>query len=156
MFFGSLCNAKSKESAHVLLREGTGKNLDMFLLKKGNFIMINEFRYGQTWKIWPSAPSLSLYSTFKSKLWHNKTEANNIKVANGGIYQNLWPCKFNFDHIFSSIVLPLSADEKWFSKHFVWVKWVSSFCLECWWQKPGGDFCLGHKFSFLTNKCIFQ
>ena len=27
--------------------------------------MINEFKYGQTWKIWPSPLSLSLYSTFK-------------------------------------------------------------------------------------------
>ena len=27
--------------------------------------MINEFRYGQTWKIWPPPLSLSLYSTFK-------------------------------------------------------------------------------------------
>ena len=27
--------------------------------------MINEFKYGQNWKIWPSALSLSLYSTFK-------------------------------------------------------------------------------------------
>ena len=28
--------------------------------------MINEFKYGQTWKIWPSTISLSLYSTFKA------------------------------------------------------------------------------------------
>ena len=27
--------------------------------------MINEFKYGQTWKIWPSPLSLSLYSTFQ-------------------------------------------------------------------------------------------
>ena len=27
--------------------------------------MINEFKYRQTWKIWPSPLSLSLYSTFK-------------------------------------------------------------------------------------------
>ena len=30
-----------KGSAHVLLCEGRVKNLDMFLLRKGNFIMIN-------------------------------------------------------------------------------------------------------------------
>ena len=30
--------------------------------------MINEFKYGQTWKIWPSTLSLSLYSTIKSFL----------------------------------------------------------------------------------------
>ena len=27
--------------------------------------MINEFKYGQNWKIWPSPLNLSLYSTFK-------------------------------------------------------------------------------------------
>ena len=27
--------------------------------------MFNEFKYGQTWKIWPSPLSLSLYSTFE-------------------------------------------------------------------------------------------
>ena len=26
--------------------------------------MINQFKYGQTWKIWPSPFSLSLYITF--------------------------------------------------------------------------------------------
>ena len=30
--------------------------------EKGNFIIINDFRYGQTWKIWPFSFSLSLYS----------------------------------------------------------------------------------------------
>ena len=28
--------------------QGRGKNLDMFLLTKGNFTKINEFKYGQT------------------------------------------------------------------------------------------------------------
>ena len=27
--------------------------------------MINESKYGQTWKIWPSPPGLSLYNPFK-------------------------------------------------------------------------------------------
>ena len=35
--------------------------------KKVNFMMINEFKYGQTWKIMPSPLSLSLNNTFKSK-----------------------------------------------------------------------------------------
>ena len=30
--------------------------------------MINEFKYGQAWKIWPSPLSLSLYSTFKEDI----------------------------------------------------------------------------------------
>ena len=34
--------------------------------EKGNFIMINEIKYDQTWKIWPSSLSLSFYSTFKA------------------------------------------------------------------------------------------
>ena len=48
MCFGSLSNAKLKGSAYVLLGKGKGEKLDMFLLKKGNFIMINKFRYGET------------------------------------------------------------------------------------------------------------
>ena len=28
--------------------------------------MINELKYGQTWKIWPSPLGLSLYKTFKT------------------------------------------------------------------------------------------
>ena len=33
-FFGSLSNAKLKGSTHVLLGKESGKNLDMFLLRK--------------------------------------------------------------------------------------------------------------------------
>ena len=33
--------------------------------EKSNFIMINKFKYVQTWKIWPSPLSLSLYNPFK-------------------------------------------------------------------------------------------
>ena len=47
-YFLGLSHAKSKGSTHDLLGEGRGKNLYMLLLRKGNFIMINEFRYGQT------------------------------------------------------------------------------------------------------------
>ena len=32
--------------------------------EKGNFIMNGEFKYGQTWKIWPFPLSLSLCSAF--------------------------------------------------------------------------------------------
>ena len=46
---------------------GKWENLDMFLLRKSNFVMINEFKYGQTWKIWSSPLSLSLYNPFKSE-----------------------------------------------------------------------------------------
>ena len=39
------------------------------LAEKKVILMINEFKYGQTWKIWPSPLSLSLYSTFKNVIW---------------------------------------------------------------------------------------
>ena len=59
-----------KGSAHVLLGEGSGKNLEMFLLKKGTFIMINEFKHRQTWKNWPYpvyhfAAPLNIVNAFK-------------------------------------------------------------------------------------------
>ena len=57
-----------KTSAHVLLGERSGKNLDgdVHLLRK-NFIMVNELKYGQSLKIWPSPLSLSLCKTFNRK-----------------------------------------------------------------------------------------
>ena len=63
-YFSGLSLMQNQREAHVLLGWGRWENLDMFLLGKGNFIMINKFRYGQIWKIWPSPISLSLYSTF--------------------------------------------------------------------------------------------
>ena len=33
--------------------------------EKGNFMLIYEFKYGQTWKIWPSSLNLSLWNAFK-------------------------------------------------------------------------------------------
>ena len=61
----SISSAKSKGRAHVLLGEESGKIWKCFCWEKGNFIMINEFKYGQTWKTWPFPLSFSLYSTFK-------------------------------------------------------------------------------------------
>ena len=51
--------------------------------------MINEFRYGQTWKIWPSPLSLSLYSTFnnlKSEETKSQTKAHLSYLANSNFY----------------------------------------------------------------------
>ena len=65
-------NAKSKGSTcftcwrKFSLVRVVGKTWRCSCWKKGNSIMINEFNYGQTWKIWPSPLTLSLYSTFKS------------------------------------------------------------------------------------------
>ena len=41
--------------------------------EKGNFLMINEFKYGQAWNIWPSPLGLLLYNPFKSfgSSWRN-------------------------------------------------------------------------------------
>ena len=69
IFFGSLSNAKSKGGAHVLLGEGSGEIWTCYCWKKGNFITINEFKYGQTWNIWSSPLSLSLYNPFNGNLW---------------------------------------------------------------------------------------
>ena len=41
IFRVSLSSAKFKESAHVLLGKRRWKNVDIFLMRKGNFIMIN-------------------------------------------------------------------------------------------------------------------
>ena len=64
-FSGLSRDVKLKGSTHVLLGKGSGKTWTCSCLEKGNFIMINEFKYGQTWKIWPSPLSLSLYNPFK-------------------------------------------------------------------------------------------
>ena len=64
-YFSGLSNAKLKGSAHVLLGEGSGKIWTCSWWEKGNIKMINEFKYGQAWKIWPSPLSLSLYNPFK-------------------------------------------------------------------------------------------
>ena len=54
----------------VLLAEGSGKIWACSCWEKGNFIMINEFKCGQTWKIWPSLLSLWLYNPFNPFLWY--------------------------------------------------------------------------------------
>ena len=70
-YFLDLSLTRHRRQAHmyVLLGEGSGKIWTCSCWEKGNFIMINEFKYGQTWKIWPSPLSLSLYSTFKGKVF---------------------------------------------------------------------------------------
>ena len=42
--------------------------------------MIDEFKYGQTWKIWPSPLSLSLYSTFKI-LWKENNIVQDLRIS---------------------------------------------------------------------------
>ena len=50
----------------IYLARVVGKIWRCSCWEKGSFIMINKFKYGQTWKMWPSQLCLSLYSTFKS------------------------------------------------------------------------------------------
>ena len=42
--------------------------------------MIDEFKYGQTWKIWRSPLSLSLYSTFKI-LWKENNIVQDLRIS---------------------------------------------------------------------------
>ena len=58
---------RSRGEAHMFyLAKEVGKIWRCSCWGKGSFIMINEFKYGQTWKTWPSPLSLSLYSTFNA------------------------------------------------------------------------------------------
>ena len=63
--FSGLSLTRNRREVHMfLLGEGSGKIWTSSCREKGNFIMINEFRYGQTWTTWPSPLSLSLYNPF--------------------------------------------------------------------------------------------
>ena len=75
--YNSLCNANNRKYFSGLSLMQNRREAHMFYLarevrktwrcsfcEKGN-LMINEFKYDQSWKIWPSPLSLSLYSTFK-------------------------------------------------------------------------------------------
>ena len=51
----------------------------------------------------------SYFRMLESKLWHNKTETKNVKVAKMVEFIETcdqYPRKFNFGHFFSSIILP--------------------------------------------------
>ena len=64
-YFPGLSLTRNRREAHVLFGEESGKSWTCSWREKGNFIMINELKYGQTWKIWPSPLSFSLYNPFK-------------------------------------------------------------------------------------------
>ena len=51
----------------------------------------------------------------EAKLWHNKTETKNVKVAKMMEFIKTcdqYPRRFHFGHFFNSIITPLSAGEK--------------------------------------------
>ena len=65
-YFSGLSLTRNRREAHMFyLAKEVGKIWTCSCWEKGTFIMINEFKHGQTWKIWPSPLSLSLYGTFK-------------------------------------------------------------------------------------------
>ena len=54
---------QNRREAHMIyMAREVGKIWRCFCWEKGNFVMINEFKYDQTWTIWPSRSlSLSLH-----------------------------------------------------------------------------------------------
>ena len=130
---------KLKGSAHVLLDEGSGKIWTCSCWEKGNFIMINEFKYGQTWKIWPSPLSLWLYSTcnsLKIKNWFSYKNPNDPKFFL--VYKFICAscvcvCVFMFFHLLvsssgtTSVIYLRSSDQRSFVVSIFWVLLPSSF-----------------------------
>ena len=57
----------------------------------------------------------SHFSMLETKLWHNKTEIKNVKVAKMMEFIKTcdqYPCRFNFCNLFNSITLPPVLLEK--------------------------------------------
>ena len=85
---------------------------------KGNFTMTNEFKYGQTWKIWPSPLSLSLYNPFKmfetnmleNFLWMSSAIAK-LEVYTNSSLKNQLICRN-----FGTILLELKSHKTYFAK----------------------------------------
>ena len=76
-YFSGLSPTRNRREAHIFhLGREEEKIWRCFCQEKCNFIMISEFKYGQTWKIWPSPLSLSIYSTIKYSFYSHISEAN--------------------------------------------------------------------------------
>ena len=74
-YFSGLSLTRNWRESHMLyLSREVGRIWRCSCWEKGNFIMISEFKYRQTWKMWPSPLSLSLYNTFKLIYLINLTE----------------------------------------------------------------------------------
>ena len=67
--------------------------------EKGNFIMINEFKYGQTWKIWPSPLSLSLYNPLSYHSWSNYN-VERFFFSEWFCFFSEWLCRFFLYHMY--------------------------------------------------------
>ena len=80
-YFSGLSLMRNRGKAHMLfLAREVEKLWRCSYWEKGNFIMINEFKYVQVWTIWPSPLSLSLYSTFKSSNFWVKIHSSYCQV----------------------------------------------------------------------------
>ena len=68
-YFSGLFLTRNRKKAHMfhMVRE-VGKLWRCSCWEKGNLTIINQFKYGQPWKIWLSSLNLPLYSTFKHML----------------------------------------------------------------------------------------
>ena len=74
-YFSGLSVTRNRGEAHMFyLARELGQIWTCSCWGKGKFIMVNEFKDGQTWTIWPSPLSLALYSTvtgyFSPKRWY--------------------------------------------------------------------------------------
>ena len=105
------CEIKGKGTCFTCW--GKWENWTFSCWEKGNFIMINEFKYGQTWKICPSPLSLSLYSTFKEYALKSKqifiSRADSFSIQN---WQN-WG-KWPFGNLCMGISVLASASDSAF------------------------------------------
>ena len=64
-FSGFSLTRNQREVCTIHLAKEVGEIWRCSCWEKGNFILIYEFKYDQTWKFWPSPLSLSIYDTFK-------------------------------------------------------------------------------------------
>ena len=107
-YTGSLSNGKLKVSTHVLLGEESGKTWTCFCGEKSNFIMINEFNYGQIWKICSGLSLLIL-----KDLWNTLL----LSVYLSGVFT--WNLLQKFSDFLYGFKVSYNIKSKWFSWVFL-------------------------------------
>ena len=79
-------NRREGYKFYLAARE-VGKFGHVFAEKKVTFdLMINEFKYGQTWKTWPSPLSLSLYNACKFIFFDPVSHKFSFLISVGKLY----------------------------------------------------------------------
>ena len=82
-YFAGHCLTQNRREAHMIyMAKEVEKIWKCSCWEKGNFVMINDFKYGQSWKISPSPLSLSIYSTFNDQCSHHIETSKLICIAN--------------------------------------------------------------------------